>query len=270
MTGHEHMDTDGVGPISPVSCGAFEAQASAFLDQELEPALYAALDAHRAGCESCAGLIAELQAIRAEAGALPPLTPERDLWAGIEARIATPVTQLPPTRSPATPPDAPGPDLPRPDLPRPNAAGVGHIGPFRTRWLTAAAAALLLAVGAGTAHRLLRTPAAAGSAPPLATTPDQRATGQLASNPVRPGVAGAYAIEIARLHDEFEARRTALDTSTVRILETNLAIIDRAIAESQAALAADPASTFLNQQLADVMGEKLELIRTAVVLTSGA
>ena len=42
---------------------------------------------HRESCEACTTLWAELEAISAEARELPLLTPSRDLWAGIDARI---------------------------------------------------------------------------------------------------------------------------------------------------------------------------------------
>src|SRR3989442_1052029 len=65
-----------------------------------------------------------------------------------------------------------------------------------------------------------------------------------------------------------EGRRTGrLDSTTVRILERNLATIDTAIAQARRALAADPGSAYLNHHLADTMRRKLELLRQATALT---
>src|SRR5438093_1416138 len=65
-----------------------------------------------------------------------------------------------------------------------------------------------------------------------------------------------------------EGRRTGrLDSTTVRILERDLATIDTAIAQARRALAADPGSAYLNHHLADTMRRKLELLRQATALT---
>ena len=262
MTDHHIRGADDGGATpGPVSCGTFEAHVSAFLDRELESTLQAAMGAHQLECADCAQLVAELDAIRSEAGALPMLVPEHDLWNGIEARITTPTASHPSTVRTSTS---------QASTMSPSPKVVGHIRRVRTRWLTAAAAALFLAAGASIAYRLLGTPAASEHAPSIAAATDRTPEARLVSNSGTPEVTEAYMTELESLQAEFETRRSLLDTSTVRILETNLAIIDRAIQESRAALAADPASAFLNQQLSDVMGEKLELIRTAVILTSGA
>ena len=262
MTDHHIRGGDDGGETAgPISCRAFESHVSAFLDRELEPTLRAAMGAHQLECADCARLLAELGTISSEADALPILAPEHDLWRGIEARITTPPASHPSTVRTSTsqaPTMSPPPKV------------VGHIGRVRTRWLTAAAAALFVAAGASAAYRLLGTSATSEHAPSIAATTDRPPDARLVSNSGTPDVTGAYTTELEHLQAEFEARRSLLDTSTVRVLESNLAIIDRAIRESRAALAADPASSFLNQQLSDVMGEKLELIRTAVILTSGA
>ena len=54
--------------------------------------------------------------------------------------------------------------------------------------------------------------------------------------------------------------RSHLDPRTAAIMETNLKVIDDAIAQSKAALAQDPASRFLNNQLNSALGKKLELL----------
>ena len=44
-------------------------------------------EAHRETCAECTTTWTELEAISAQARALPTLTPSRDLWTGIAARI---------------------------------------------------------------------------------------------------------------------------------------------------------------------------------------
>jgi hypothetical protein len=63
-------------------------------------------------------------------------------------------------------------------------------------------------------------------------------------------------------------RKTQLDSSTVAIIEKNLQIIDAAIAQSRAALAKDPASMLLSDQLTHALDKKVELLRTAALLPS--
>jgi len=77
---------------------------------------------------------------------------------------------------------------------------------------------------------------------------------------------GIYVKEIALLQDVVRQRKAQLDPSTVAIVERNLQIIDAAIEESRAALAIDPASRMLSEQLTHALDKKVELLRTAAML----
>ncbi|HMG95029.1 MAG TPA: hypothetical protein VK565_01940 [Gemmatimonadaceae bacterium] len=77
-----------------------------------------------------------------------------------------------------------------------------------------------------------------------------------------------YGKEIEMLQRVVSERRTQLDSSTVAIIEKNLQIIDAAIAQSRAALAKDPASMLLSDQLTHALDKKVELLRTAALLPS--
>jgi hypothetical protein len=68
------------------------------------------------------------------------------------------------------------------------------------------------------------------------------------------------------LQNIVKQRKTQLDSSTVAVIQKNLEIIDAAIRQSRAALARDPASRMLNQQLTHALDKKVELLRTAVML----
>ena len=215
----------------------------------------------------------ELRAIASEAAQLLPLTPSRDLWAGIEARISTPVTPLEWARTSV------------------------HRAPRRP-WQLAIAAAALVAVSAGTTYLITARSGATGTQPvPVAQTPatppqtpqpvaapapapvpapapTQRVagvpvapvTGTLASNRKNLNVTRVYDREIALLDSVVHTRRESLDPKTVQIIEQNLKIIDRAIAESRAALAKDPKSPLLTNRLDNVLGSKVELLRTIAFL----
>jgi hypothetical protein len=78
--------------------------------------------------------------------------------------------------------------------------------------------------------------------------------------------ASEYSRDVAQLRAIVTQRRTELDSSTIAVLEKNLELIDRAIAESRAALQRDPASEFLADQLARAMTKKVAILRTAALL----
>lgn len=74
--------------------------------------------------------------------------------------------------------------------------------------------------------------------------------------------------ELATLRALLDQRRDSLDGATVRVLESNLDIIDQAIAESRAALLRDPSSRFLNERLSSALQDRLQLMRTAVLISN--
>jgi hypothetical protein len=240
---------------------------------------------HLRECVRCAGLVKDIENIRKEAAALPDLAPSRDLWEGIEARIAAPVIPL------AT----------RPERQR----------RFAPAWMGVAAAALIVST-AGITYKLtarslapeqrtaastIQTPsqtqpqANAGSIPEPTNPAPATAPQQLAGNPGGSATAGVtqrtgvparlatqtdqadrshseviYGKEIALLQKIVSQRKTQLDSSTVAIIERNLEIIDAAIEQSRAALARDPASMMLSEQLTHALDKKVELLRTAALL----
>ena len=72
---------------------------------------------------------------------------------------------------------------------------------------------------------------------------------------------GRYDAAIAELQTSLDQRRSTLDSSTVRIVAQNLAIIDKAISDARVALAADPSSRYLNTYLASTMRRKVDFLR---------
>jgi hypothetical protein len=75
-----------------------------------------------------------------------------------------------------------------------------------------------------------------------------------------------YDEAIADLEQALQAGRADLDPVTVKILESNLEAIDKAIDQSRQALAADPANVYLNNHLADARQRKLALLRRATAI----
>ena len=254
-----------------ITCELVEERLVDWLEHDLDAVTQAAFERHAAGCARCSRLVGDFAAIRRQAATLPELVPSRDLWPGIEARIQAPVITLE----------------------RPQVAQRR----IRSAWWMGAAAAGLVAVTASVTYYL--TSRTSGSSPSVAavdspavrapdtTAPDVVAdpAASLATNPgqsvvptttrqqrpsspsSRPaGAASEYDRDVAQLRAILAERRAELDSTTIATLEKNLDLIDRAIAESRAALQRDPASEFLADQLARAMTKKVAILRTAAML----
>lgn len=217
----------------------FTDRLSEYIDGELEAAERAAVDGHLAGCAACRTALDELLAVVAQASTLQDPAPARDLWAGIAAQIAPPADRHP------------------------------RVSPF-SRALSARRFSFTLPqlAAAGLALMVL-----SGGLVWMARSGDPRADFEPMSaeaTDVRPAnFADAHYDEaVADLEQTLEAGRTALDPETIRVLEENLAAIDRAIDQSRRALSDDPANVYLHTHLAKARQSKLALLRRASALAS--
>ncbi|MGH7620545.1 MAG: hypothetical protein ACREPM_25295 [Gemmatimonadaceae bacterium] len=237
--------------IPSITCEVFAARLADFLEQGASDPMRAALETHAARCADCGALLADLRELRVNAAALAPLAPEHDLWAGIAARIETPVVEI----TPAGPLDA----------------STGRRTPRMNRVWTGLAAAGLVAVTATVTYQVTKSSVAvatprtvAAAAPVTSDTP--AALTNVALTPEQK----TYDAEIARLRAIVTERRPMLDTATIRVIDRNLMIIDSAIEQCRQALVKDPASRFLMQSLNDALDSKVQLLKAAVTLPSRA
>lgn len=213
-------------------------QLSDYLDGELTAGEAAAVEAHLRECAACNAVLNDLKRIVAQAQHLEPRPPQADLWAGIERRIER-----------VTPPRRVSFTLPQ----------------------LAAAAALLIAVSAGTAIKFA-APAVPASVPVEQTAKDELAQAEAAESiatiAVTPvGFSDAqYDAAVADLEKAVKAGRGRLDKSTIEVVEHNLQIIDQAIAQAREALAGDPANSYLSGHLVEARRRKLDLLRRAAAL----
>lgn len=205
-----------------------------------------AVRAHLDDCADCAERVRELRALLEDARRLSaPVEPERDLWAGIQARLSTATNEV---RFPAE-----------------RAAGP----PARaTAWppaLRAAAAVTLLLVG-GAAGLLIGRSAQAPA--PTAARPASPGNGFLVADErdLREQVADQYANPIAELAAELDRRRGQLPPEAIAEIERNLAIVDQAIEAARAAFDESPGDPVLPQMLLRAYGRKVELLEQAVGL----
>jgi hypothetical protein len=271
---------------SDMTCEAFDAALPDYLEGTLDGSVRASVERHLRECVRCTGLVRDLENITKEAASLPDLVPSRDLWAGIESRIAAPVIAL-------------------------------GTAPARQRklapaWMGIAAAALIVSTAGITytlTARTIRSSAVATTIPsqaqmqpttanPVAVTPAPEPAGSIdTGNPVSSGASrlaqngsattsrsgvqatlashtqteaspsdAIYGKQIELLQNIVQQRKAQLDPATVAIIERNLQIIDAAIDQSKAALRRDPASRMLSQQVTHALDKKVELLRTAAML----
>ncbi|HJU90477.1 MAG TPA: zf-HC2 domain-containing protein [Gemmatimonadaceae bacterium] len=271
-----------------IRCDRLDELLPEYLEGTLDAGTRANVELHLAGCQRCASLIADLNAITEAANNLPDLSPSKDLWSGISDRIAAPVISLPSERE-------------------------RHATRYQRLRMVGAAAALVIMTATltfvGTKYFMgvetqptqvasdpVRVPVPGATdfgpdsiksaEPTRSTTPivepptgprptsapatqQQRpARTAIAANVGRTSAERAYDREINQLQALLRERRGELDPKTVQVIERNLNVIDEAIRQSREALQGDPASRFLNDQLNNALGRKVELLRSAAMLPS--
>ena len=107
-------------------------------------------------------------------------------------------------------------------------------------------------------------PSREAASPPAAAASAPEAEAQLASYDFK-----RYDSTIDELQSVIREHRADLDTSAVRVIELNLALIDHAIGDARRALAADPANPYLNGHLAQQLQRKVRLLQRATDLVAG-
>lgn len=223
---------------------------SDYLDGDLGASEREALEEHLRDCAPCRHVLDELRAIVTSARALGDAEPERDLWPGIADAIVGPE---------AAHPVAEVIELPTAARARPQRSGL-----FLTMPQLAAASVVLALVSAAATWwvgpGLVTSSEAGRKGPPPAATADAEAIFP-ASDVVGPPP--ELAAELTRLEEALGEARGRLEPNTVRILEKNLGVIERAIDESRRALALDPGNGFLREHLERTYQEKLDYLREA-------
>jgi anti-sigma factor RsiW len=210
---------------------------SEYLDGDMKGSERAFLEAHLERCEDCQETLAGLRRVVMRARSLEDRPPATDLWAGVAQRIGAPTrTVVLPSRRRFTF-----------SLPQLLAAGI--------------ALAVLSASGAWLLHPGAPTVALIQPAPGV--------PGDLTVTPVgAPSAVQSYDAAVHDLEQVLAQGRGRLDTATVRVLEQNLALIDRAIADARRAVTADSANVYLNTHLAETMRRKVDLLRQAAALVA--
>jgi hypothetical protein len=219
-----------------MTTGHWTDRLSEYLDGELTHDELAACEAHLATCAECRAVTDDLRAVARTAAALPAEDPARELWPGILSAITPEARVIP----------------------------ISRRRPWHMRLPALAAAAALIAVLSGGSVWLAMRPEAAGPSPSSIATsrPQPPATLQ----PAAARAEATYDAAVSDLRKVLDAGRGRLDSTTLRVLERNLAIIDSAVADAQRAVASDPQNAYLNAYLARTMRRKVDLLRQAATL----
>jgi anti-sigma factor RsiW len=192
---------------------------------------------HLGECEECQRQLAQLQHIVARVHALPRVVaPRRDLLPDIQRSL---------------------------DQAAQNTRGAHwrKQALWSLRVPLAAAALLLIMTTALITRMLLEPPGETRQA-----TQQERA-GWLVARETQ-ALQQKYESAIAELEQLVDAQRANLAPSTLRLLQQNLRVIDRAIRESQEALEQDPNSELIHDLLRSAYQRKLELLRRATAPTT--
>lgn len=218
---------------------------SEYLDDELSGDERALLEDALERDAELRGVLEELREVRDAAAVLPPQSPAADLWPGIESRIT--------------------------GAERPAVVDLAQAREERRRFsftapqLAAAAVAALALGSAGMWTLMSSNVAGPDGAGTVAVAP---APGAQLVSATEEGSSFSYEATIQELEAQLDIGRDRLDPKTVEALERSLATIDRAIAQAQDALEADPASVYLNRHLADARTRKLRVLQQATLLAN--
>lgn len=221
-------------------------QLSEYLDEGLDDVRLPPVEEHLAGCEACRALVEDLRRVKEASRLLGGRQPARDLWPGIASAIAAAprdvdVIALPVGRRRAQPPS----------------------GFFLTVRQLAAASVVLVSMSAAATWW-----AGVG----IATRPGSGAVAQAGSESAAalvadiPGPSAELAGELEVLEMALAQARGRLDPNTVRIVERNMGVIQRAIDESLQALVVDPGNVFLKEHLERAYQQKVDFLREATSL----
>lgn len=209
-----------------MTCSELDLVLDAYLDGTLVPERRGVVEEHLAACPECRARADALRGLLVDARALPrEVRPARELWPGIASRLDNSVVR---------------------DLAARRQA--------RWRWFPLAAAAVLLVAATVLLTLQFTTPRSTSPALPPAAGVIPASTQSMDADFVQ------AARDLERVLAE---HRDRLAPATIATLERNLAVIDRAIEESRAALAADPANRDLGALLRGAHRQKLDLLERA-------
>ena len=212
-----------------MSCNDVEARLDDYVDGALSGPVKRDVDDHLAGCAECRRAEAGLRSVVTRAASMArSLDPGRDLWPRIAARIS-------------------GDTVVRRAFRAPRAQGWPRFAAL------AAAAAVLVAISSVVTMAVLSRRGA--------TTPTSDAGRGTTFASLRLEQAhGTYEAARTQLLAALASRRGSLSPATLKVVDDNLAIIDRAVREMEAALARDPGNEQLPVLLVTAYQQEIDML----------
>lgn len=208
-----------------------EAERQDLADGSAPAELARALESHVAGCAGCAADVERLRAVVARLRSAPEPNDNVDtMWPAIRDRIERGKLA---------------------SLPAPAAR---RARTWRQVWIGGGAAAAAVCV---VLLLEVQPHEPAGQPPPAGHTVPN---GQPGVQPIS-DTAGESQADVQRLLDEIELEKAMLPPATAAVADSDLRVIDRAIAELKDALARDPNNPALRQMLADSYRQQQDLLR---------
>lgn len=227
-----------------MDCNEYQPLLSELVDGGLPRDARAKLEAHLEACDDCRALLADLKRVKAAARALPKLTAPETVWQNVRAGL-----------------DAGGRHS---DDRRP--ATVLPFAPWRWRGLTglAAAALVLLAVTAGVYY--MTRPGTPLTPAPTAPAHENASAAVQSIEADLDAAAMHYQKAIEGLEAVAKEGRATLDPQMAEVLQKNIGVTDQAIAESRAAIRAEPTSEVAQASLFEALQRKVSLLRDTIAL----
>jgi predicted anti-sigma-YlaC factor YlaD len=218
-----------------MSCAKIQNLLDEYVDGDLAEAPFQDVEAHLASCDGCREEERRLRSFVEAAATLPrQIEPRRDLWPGIAERIEDAKRE-----------------------PRPAA----RVRPWWGSPLgLAAAAALVMALGAFLARDRLRTNAPSvteGTLLPAAVSPGGEALAEAERS---------YTTATAELMAAVNARRDSFSPETLAAIDRNLLVIDDSLKQLRDAIQKDPGRAELQRMLVATHQKKVDMLRLLVQL----
>ncbi|HEX5476045.1 MAG TPA: zf-HC2 domain-containing protein [Vicinamibacterales bacterium] len=228
-----------------MACQQYRSSIQDLVDGTIGPIRRAELEQHLEVCADCRALLEDLERLRDVARSLDDRPPPDGAWLQIAARLR----QEGRVR----------------DLPR--------VSGSRMRIAALAMAAAIVIVAGAVLLFVARGRQAPASAAPATAAANTGAPGNAAPPPSVESVEAEldqaeqhYETAIKGLQQITASGQQSLDPQVARTLNKNVQVVDQAIAESRAALRAEPASVTARNSLFDALRQKVALLQDTIAL----
>jgi hypothetical protein len=215
-----------------MTCQELDERLDDWLDGALTPQVASEVEAHLIYCSLCQERERRLRQVLAHASALPrSLTPPRDLWPGIARRVGCQWSW-------------------------------GAWGPV------ALAAAAAVVVGLTAALWNDSAPSQVRTVQIPASSAETRLVADTVPDPVLAAAERDYDAATNALLEALQQRGSRLQPEALAAVQTNLEVIDRALAEVRQALVRDPSNPELSRMLVATHRKKVDVLRRVVKLST--